>query len=254
MTVLTSVLEKLRGKRQDQAKSVWQQYNELVTALATDQQADVDELALCLDQLDKSEADLSVDVERKQKRLAAARRLEQFREIDALLPGLEKKHEAAISAYNEACERLRPAIADAFSALESARLSAIQFASAENELLNTVDDPEIIDAQASLDRTRTELGDEMRELSDRVHDGKIALNHARSMVESCEYTIAKIKRGEEIEYEKGKSAQELQKARTALEQVMERHAAPVARHNEIERSLRALTTEQAELNKRKLIP
>ncbi|MEZ6080818.1 MAG: hypothetical protein R3C56_35640 [Pirellulaceae bacterium] len=52
-----------------------------------------------------------------------------------------------------------------------------------------------------------------RKVVDRVHDGKIALNHAGSMVESCEYTIAKIKRGEEIEYEKGKSAQELQKAR-----------------------------------------
>ena len=114
MSVLLATIQKIRGKRQEQAKSVWQQYAIMVDTLARGEQCDVDALGIVMDSLDKSEKELASDVELKQKRISAASRLEQFRKLNAQIPELEKKHEAAQQAYADAVAKARPKVAEAW--------------------------------------------------------------------------------------------------------------------------------------------
>lgn len=254
MSVLLEAIQKIRGRRQEQAKSVWQQYAMMIDTLARGDQCDVDALGVVMDQLDKSEKELASDVELKQKRLAAARRLEQFRALNAQIPELEQKHEAAQRDYAAAVAKAQPKVAQAWDKLKEAQTQLIQFASAENELLQSCGDPAILDAQRDIDTMRSDLSAEMRELAERVRDGEMQLQHARSLLAGCEHKAAKVRSGDEREYEKGLSAREVHKAKTALDQITERNRPLFARRDEINRDLRELAERQIELNKRKLIP
>lgn len=108
MSVLDSVISAIRGKRREQAKTITSQYFELVDCLVKGEQVDVDELAIVLDALDKSDADLAADVARMQRRNELAAQLETALRVEATIPKLEAAHEAAKQKLEQTIEPLRP--------------------------------------------------------------------------------------------------------------------------------------------------
>lgn len=167
MSVVSAVLEKLRGKRQEQVKTVWQQYHTMVRDLATDQQVDVDELALCMDQLDKSDADLEADIERQRERTGFAAQHAEYLRLCGEVPKLEQAHEKAKAEYSEAVNKLQPKVMAAFTAWNSAHHQMLALTSVEGRLLESCRDPNLLDRQNEIHAKRTELTNELRLLIER---------------------------------------------------------------------------------------
>lgn len=128
-SILDGLLDKLRGKRIERLTSTSEQYDKVLTDLATGKEIDLDELALLMDELDKSDAELKKDVQGKQKRIEAVRRIAELQEIERTIPALRLEAEKAQNELNAALERLRPIAAETGRRLYDAenQISEISF-------------------------------------------------------------------------------------------------------------------------------
>ena len=256
MSVLLEAIQKIRGRRQEQAKSVWQQYSLMVDTLARGEQVDVDELGIVMDQLDKSDSDLSADVDRKQQRIATAEqvahRTAAQSEVDRLTSEqnkLKSEHDMFMSAW-------QPKARAVHNALRAAELQVGSLFDIERKLFETVLDPEILEKQADLDRRRRELASELREVQEQVRQGENLISSARSGVEASMQKI-RATQGEHYKRNSGEDARleaELTRERQAYDRTHARYQPLFQRFDELKRLRALIDDEQQELNKLKLVP
>lgn len=137
MSVLSAVLDSIRGKRQQHFATTVEKYDALVLAVARGQEADVDAIAEALDQLDRSDSDFSKDVTAKERRLAAFSNLKRWQKTATTIPALQAKVtelDGEITAY---LKTKRPALAAASEKLTTAQREA-ERVGGEEQLLRTV--------------------------------------------------------------------------------------------------------------------
>jgi len=86
MSLIASLLEKIKTKRVEKFASVAEQYDVAILALAKGEEVDADHLATLLDELDRSDSDLESDVADKQRRIEARAELDRISQLSKDLP------------------------------------------------------------------------------------------------------------------------------------------------------------------------
>jgi predicted nucleic acid-binding Zn-ribbon protein len=173
MSIVANVLEKLRGKRQEQLKTVYQQYHEMVVALSADQQVDIDELAIAMDQLDRSDTELEADIQNIRKRRELAESLAERQSVEKSLPALETALDKAKQELQAAIDKLQPAVDRAFDDWRQANLRLDQLSHCESELIHSCQDPEILSEEAAIEAERQPLVAKLRELRENQRTGNL---------------------------------------------------------------------------------
>lgn len=249
MSVLDSVISAIRGKRREQAKTITSQYFELVDCLVKGEQVDVDELAIVLDALDKSDSDLAADVARMQRRNELAAQLETALRVEATIPKLEVAHEAAKQKLEQTIEPLRQAVADTHRAITAAAAQSSARIWIERELRDTCS-TEILERDQQLDNYFRSLREEADSIQEREHK-TIGLYdfHCRRVDEI---------RDELKDESKKTSVRSLQDTLAEHESEIAKREPIVKaarkRLTEIESEQRRIQSKRAELHKQKLIP
>lgn len=182
MSTIQSVLDAIRGKRQEKHQSVQEQYVALLDDLARGKEVDVDTLAEILDSLDKSDADLQADIDRKQQRFIDARNLEELHRLRKEYPTLEKEIADANAAMRDAIAKVQPRVNAAREAWESSTLRMSQIDNSEQRLVNTVLNPILIARRKELDTERRELHESARPIRERIDEMQKLIGSYRGQV------------------------------------------------------------------------
>ena len=103
--MLEAIFETIRGKRREVARSLNEQYEEMVSALASNDEIDVIFLAEVLDKLGKTETDLEQDVSNVVARAPKQAELKRLKEYAASLPKLNAARDKAIADLEAALEQ-----------------------------------------------------------------------------------------------------------------------------------------------------
>lgn len=184
MSVVAAVLEKIRGKRVETVKSLYTQYHELVSQLASGTQVDADELAIVLDALDKSNADLENDVERLIEREPKKSELMRLRQVRDSIPGLTAERDALGRKLDDAIAKLRPKIDELNEQLRSAETQSLQIHSLEARLLETAKDPTLTELQNRVVSQRSVVAAKLRDLEPELMSARSRLSFFESQVQS----------------------------------------------------------------------
>ena len=164
--MLEAIFEKIRGKRVEAARSLLTQYFEMVDALATGDEIDIDFLATTLETLGKTEDNLAADVKKTTERSPHQAELARLQRIQATIPKLRLDVSKAEDALNAAFSKLRPVLDAAQSELRDAENEASRIGWLEDRLVETVADPSLIERQRSLSSERREIALALRPLTE----------------------------------------------------------------------------------------
>ena len=136
MSMISTLLEKIKSKRVEKFASVSEKYDSAILALAKGEQVDADALAEMLDELDKSDNALEVDIAAKQRRIEAAAELQRLATVAAKIPSKElelSKLNDEITSYVAA---RKPKIQALSEELKMLRLEVDRRGYFEHDLLN----------------------------------------------------------------------------------------------------------------------
>lgn len=160
MSVLTGLLERIRGKRQERFTSTAEAYDDCVHKLASGQEVDLDHLATLLDDLDKSDSDLEADIENKQRRIAARSELDRLTELSKTLPAKKQTVAKLQQELADFIAKKRPAIEALNAEIKMAQLECDRASYVESELLS-------VGIPLSIQQRKSELAKRQRTLSEK---------------------------------------------------------------------------------------
>ena len=186
MSMVAELLGRIRGKRQERFQNVADEYEGCVLALASGESVDVDRLAELLDELDKSDSDLEVDVQNKQRRISAAAAIASARAIDAQLPGLRAKMKSLDDSLSAIIAEKRQPIRQLFDQI---RALEQQTGALTNEIgvLRTVGVPQSIrQRQAALASRQAEYRELLDEYTSRTEIASSRLAQLKTNVTRLE--------------------------------------------------------------------
>jgi hypothetical protein len=253
MSVVDTLLGKLRKKHAERERSSFEPYRELLIELANDRDhIDVDELEIILERAGKTQEQLTKDVSTMRQRLAWSA---EYGELQRLRQQVDKatqeqsRIEAELKAAND---RLRPMIDEARQRrLEFERLVASSDY-AGRRLWETVLHPEILEREAELTEERKRLHGELREWQERLHEAQKPARLSELALEAAEQKLGKCHAGDKVTQAEGKRAisehqYRLGGYRDQIERLQEKILPIRQRLDEID-------VELADLNPRKMIP
>ncbi len=164
--MIEAVLERIRGRRREAARSITQQYWEMVSALAAGDEIDIDFLGEVLESLGKTESHLSADVEKIQERTPYQSELARLRAVQSTIPKLRAAKDRAAAELDAAYQRLQPLVAETHAALTAAENEVSRIGWLEDRLVETAADPTLAERRTTLTVQRREIGEQLRPLAD----------------------------------------------------------------------------------------
>lgn len=184
MSVVATVLERIRGNRVEAVKSLYVQYDELVKQLASGVQVDADELELVLNALDKSNSDLENDFDAIVKRDPKKSELLRLRQVRDSIAGLTLARDVAARKLEEAVAKLRPRLDELNEQIRFAEMESLQINSLESALLNSATDPTLHERKNSIESLRTPLADRLRNLEPELQKARGRLSYFESQIQT----------------------------------------------------------------------
>jgi hypothetical protein len=160
MSVLTGLLERIRGKRAERFSSTAEAFDDCVHKLASGQEVDLDHLATLLDELDKSDSDLESDVADKQRRIEARLELDRLTELSKTLPAKKQTVAKLQQELADFIAKKRPAIEALNAEIKMLQLECDRAAYVESELLS-------VGIPLSIQQRKSELAKRQRALSEK---------------------------------------------------------------------------------------
>ena len=179
MSVITGLLEAIRGKRQERFSSTAEQYDDLVGKLANGQEVDLDHLAGLLDELDKSDSDLESDIEAKQRRIEAAAELQRLAEVAKQIPVKEAELQKLNDEVTTYVAARKPKIQTLAEELKMLRLEVDRRGYLEHDLQHIGVPLAIVQRQAAIKQRQTELFRKRQQYEDMTGQAKRNIDAAR---------------------------------------------------------------------------
>jgi len=162
--MLETIFEKIRGKRRQAARSVSEQYYELVSALASNDEIDVDYLGEIMEQLGKTETDLEQDVAKVASRSPKQAELKRLRALALTLPKLQRVRDNANAELETNYARLRTVLGDAQQAYNDAENDISQIHFIEASLESSSIDLVLTERRNELNAARFDIGRRLQPL------------------------------------------------------------------------------------------
>ena len=147
---LTTLLDSLRNKKQAAHRSKFSHYITLVRDLASGAEIDADEAGHVLTVADKSEDDLSRDVNLQQQRNAWAAQLQANQQAVADRLRAERELQTAKAKLQEQYDKLQPAVDAAHDRLNDANLRFLTTQGADSRLAENILDHELLQRESAL--------------------------------------------------------------------------------------------------------
>jgi predicted transcriptional regulator len=147
---LTTLLDSLRNKKQAAHRSKFSHYITLVRDLASGAEIDADEAGHVLTVADKSEDDLSRDVNLQQSRNTWAAQLQANQQASTDRIAAERDLATAQRALQAAYDKLLPAVDAAHDRVADANLRFLTTQGADHKLAENVLDQDLLQREAAL--------------------------------------------------------------------------------------------------------
>lgn len=250
MSVITDLVMKIRGKRQERFASTAEAYDAMVGKLAVGQDVDLDALAGLLDELDKSDGDLESDVEAKQRRLEARAELDRLATVAKQIPPKEielRKLNDEINAYVAARKPKVQALAEE---LKTLRLDVDRRGYLESDLQNVGVPLALAQRRQALKARQDALFQRQEEYRTRTESAVRAVDAARVRLADSELRLSRAS----VEYDIQIITQEIEglKKRIEVNSAQVANWEPLKKENEIEQT--AIYEEQQAIRKLLMTP
>ena len=162
---LTTLLDSLRNKKQAAHRSKFSHYITLVRDLASGAEIDADEAGHVLTVADKSEDDLSRDVNLQQSRNTWAAQLQANQQASTDRLRAERDLATAQRALQAAFDKLQPAVDAAHDLLNDANLRYLTTQGADSKLAENILDQELLQREAALIPELQKINAELKPLA-----------------------------------------------------------------------------------------
>jgi hypothetical protein len=245
MSMISSLIESIRGKRAAKYASVGEQYDAAVLAIARGEEVDADALAEMLDALDRSESDLQDDVEAKQRRLQASAELRRLSDVAREIPPMRSEVERLQQEINTYATPRRQKIGELSDKLRfmEADISARSYH--ENDLQSIGIPLALSQRKAALEQRRTALTAKRAEYDLRTSENIRSLDAVKVRIDATKQRLEQAT----IQYDRELVRQEL----TQLEERRDRLASNIQAWDslkaEIDASRQAIDAEASEIRK-----
>ena len=192
MSTIATIIERVRGRRQEAALEHAMGYSALVRAVASGDEIDADNAADILEIHGKSEDEFSEDCERQARRYQLAEERKRLVEVQASIPGIQSEVDKAQRAFNAAVEKYRPPLNDAANRLRLAENTVLAMSSVEGELIRTVLDPSIAIREHDLTEQLKELHAKLAPIDDDIKRAKVWERGRQQSLENVEFERSKV--------------------------------------------------------------
>jgi len=162
---LTTLLDSLRNKKQAAHRSKFSHYITLVRDLASGAEIDADEAGHVLTVADKSEDDLSRDVNLQQSRNTWAAQLQANQQASHDRLAAERDLATAQRALQAAYDKLLPAVDAAHDRVADANLRFLTTQGADSKLAENILDQELLQREAALIPELQKINAELKPLT-----------------------------------------------------------------------------------------
>lgn len=250
MAMFAGILDRIRTKKKQLALNSSDAYYSLLKEVASGEETDVDEAAIVIDAAGKSEDDFERDVRTMEQRIALAEQLKARHEIEQALPKLQATLDAANKAYAEACQRLQPAISNAYAVLQNTENQRMALVYVDAKLSETCLNKSLLEKESELLAQRMAIMQKRGPLHEDLERAKAYLSTCRGGLEG-ELSKTKIL---PLHPEAKKISQQEHHWRTELrhqESLVEQLTVAVA---ELDAELVPITRELERIVKEKLVP
>lgn len=245
MSVITGLLEAIRGKRKAKFASKAAEYDSFVTALAKGDEVDVDELATLLDDLDKSDSDLEADIKAKQRRAQTAAEIERLRGVERELQKTEQELQRLQGEIDRFLAERKPKIEALAEQARFQRADADRVSILESDL-KTVGIPlHIQQKKNELHARRMAWGVKQRQYDDEIKQPRELIRQHNNILEVIDEKLRRAAAADrpQLLEERAKAEQERQRYQATIDALSGDKSALDAELREIEAAERQLSSE-----------
>ena len=162
----TELIERTFGVPLAAKRSLLQQYAEMISALANNDEVDADYFAEVNSKLEKTKKQVTDDVDGIRLRRPQQTELTRLQKIQSSIPKLTADVEKTRKAFDDAYQKFQPPLAEAQQALTDAQSEILQLPGLESKLVETVLDPELRRQRSELSQQRMAIAGKLKPLSD----------------------------------------------------------------------------------------
>lgn len=251
MAIFDGIMEQIRTRKRQAAKSSRQKYLDLLRSVASGKESDLESALDVIQSVDRSEDDFAKDVSTMQKRFVLATQHQTSKQIQASIPALERAQEDAQRKLDAAVAELQPRLQAAAQKVRDAHNQIMQFSLVESQLQASCLDLELLEREAELLAMRNELVRSRSPLDDDLRAAKSRLRGCQQSIENWEAWLAKNRHDLPAV---AKNKMELSQARAQQEHLSETVSDLAAAIDAINDELKPVEQEIESIRKAKLLP
>lgn len=251
MAIFDGIMEHIRIRKRQAAKSSRQKYLDLLRSVASGKESDLEDAWEVIESVAKSEVDFGKDITEQQKRFKLAAQRDAMTQVASTIPSLERAASDAQSKLNAAIEQLQPLAMAAARRLRDAQNSIEGVSIVEQQLMQSCLDLELLEREAELLSMRMALVRKKQPLDDDLKRARAQLRGCESSIENFEAAIAKNKTNlPAVAADK----RDLEQVRSQAESLSETVSDLATAVGDINSELEPVESELAAVRKAKLLP
>ncbi len=247
---MLGILERIRTKKKELTSNSADEYFELVRAVASGSEVDVEQAAIVIEAFGKDDASFERDVETQQERIGLAAQLKHKKTLEIQLPTLEQVERQAGEHYARVVSEASARLNEAKKAKRDIELSLMGLSQVEVRLRDSCLDQSLLARERELMARRMKLIQQRRPLDE-------DLSRGQNMVQSHQSSIAalrmKIEKSKNDQIARQSYKRDLPQFETSLRQHQSVLGQLTQAIEDIDEQLQPLDRELAEIREKKLL-